>query len=60
MGAGAGMRHHPAVVELNADRRAQFYERIGYEHIKTQYAFIKALDTAPQKDNGRFVPKVED
>lgn len=38
----------------------RFYERIGYEHIKTQYAFIKALDTAPQKDNGRFVPKVED
>jgi GNAT superfamily N-acetyltransferase len=38
----------------------RFYERIGYEHIKTQYAFVKALDAAPQKDNGRFVPKVED
>ncbi len=29
----------------------RFYERIGYEHIKTQYAFVKALDVAPRKDN---------
>ena len=38
----------------------RFYERIGYEHIKTQYAFVKALDAAHQKDIRRFVPKVAD
>ncbi len=37
----------------------RFYERIGYEHIKTQYAFVKALDVTAQKDIRRFVPKVE-
>jgi len=37
----------------------QFYERIGYEHIKTQYAFVKALDVAGQYRVQRFVPKVE-
>ena len=36
----------------------QFYERIGYEHIKTQYAFIKTLDVAGQHRVRRFVPKV--
>lgn len=38
----------------------RFYERIGYEHIKTQYAFIKTLASAPRKDIRRFVPNVED
>ena len=37
----------------------RFYERIGYEHIKTQYAFVKALDLAGQHRVQRFVPKVE-
>ncbi len=38
----------------------RFYEPIGYQHIKTQYVFVKALDVAHRKDIGRFVPKVED
>ena len=38
----------------------RFYERIGYEHIKTQYAFIKTLASAPRNDIRRFVPNVED
>lgn len=35
----------------------QFYERLGYRNIKTQYSFLKSLDAA-RDDVGRFVPRV--
>jgi predicted N-acetyltransferase YhbS len=36
----------------------QFYERLGYRNIKTQYSFLKALDATRDDDVGRFVPRV--
>jgi GNAT superfamily N-acetyltransferase len=36
-----------------------FYERMGYENIKTQYAFAKLLDAAPEGTIRRFVPRVD-
>ncbi|MBI1872878.1 MAG: GNAT family N-acetyltransferase [Acidobacteria bacterium] len=36
----------------------QFYEQIGYTHIKTQYSFLKSLDAARGEDMARFVPRV--
>src|SRR5262245_54494011 len=37
----------------------RFYERIGYQHIKTQYAFAKSLGSAGHARIQSFVPKVE-
>jgi GNAT superfamily N-acetyltransferase len=37
----------------------RFYEGIGYEHIKTQYSFIKSLDPARGDSIKRFVPRVD-
>jgi len=36
----------------------QFYERIGYANIKTQYSFAKALDPARHHELTQFVPRV--
>ena len=38
----------------------RFYEELGYTNIKTQYTFIKSIDTRRQEDLKRFVPRVED
>jgi GNAT superfamily N-acetyltransferase len=37
----------------------EFYEKIGYERIKTQYSFARALGAARQEDLRKFVPKVD-
>ena len=37
----------------------RFYEQLGYENIKMQYAFAKALDGAAEMNVKRFVPRVE-
>ncbi len=37
----------------------QFYERIGYRNIKTQYSFIKTLEGAGDTNLKRFVPRVD-
>jgi GNAT superfamily N-acetyltransferase len=37
----------------------RFYEQLGYENIKTQYSFIKALEGAPEANVKRFVPRVD-
>ena len=37
-----------------------FYKTIGYEHIKTQYAFAKSLEPAGAERIRKFVPDVED
>ena len=37
-----------------------FYKTIGYEHIKTQYAFAKSLETAGENKIRRFVPQVDE
>ena len=37
----------------------RFYEQLGYENIKTQYSFIKALDGSRLDDIRRFVPRVD-
>ena len=39
-------------------RAHQFYERIGYTNIKTQYSFAKALDPAQRDSLRQFVPRV--
>jgi predicted N-acetyltransferase YhbS len=36
----------------------QFYERLGYRHIKTQYSFLKSVDAARGDDMARCVPRV--
>jgi GNAT superfamily N-acetyltransferase len=36
----------------------QFYERLGYRNIKTQYSFLKSLDATASDDARRFVPRV--
>ena len=36
----------------------QFYEQLGYENIKTQYSFAKALNGAREPTLKRFVPRV--
>ena len=45
----------------SAARKAahRFYEDLGYTNIKTQYSFVKALDTAAAARAGRFVPRVD-
>ena len=35
----------------------QFYERIGYKNIKTQYSFLKSLNDTGE-DVARFVPRI--
>jgi GNAT superfamily N-acetyltransferase len=37
----------------------RFYEQLGYENIKTQYSFVRALDGAPETNVKRFVPRVD-
>jgi ribosomal protein S18 acetylase RimI-like enzyme len=37
-----------------------FYKTIGYEHIKTQYAFAKSLDGAGRQTLEQFVARVEE
>jgi len=37
-----------------------FYKTIGFEHIKTQYAFAKSLELAGDDKIRRFVPRVEE
>ena len=36
----------------------QFYERLGYRNIKTQYSFLKSLDATRGDDVRRFVARV--
>jgi GNAT superfamily N-acetyltransferase len=36
----------------------QFYERVGYTNVKTQYSFAKALDPAQQDALRQFIPRV--
>jgi GNAT superfamily N-acetyltransferase len=38
----------------------RFYQQLGYTNIKTQYAFIKALDGAGRERLKRFVPRVDE
>lgn len=40
-------------------RAHQFYERLGYEKVKLQYAFAKSLDPARRATLTRLVPRVE-
>ena len=51
------------VIRLNSSSTRtgayQFYERVGYEHIKTQYSFAKALGAAHKESVKRFVPNVD-
>lgn len=51
------------VVRLNSSSTRlgahRFYEQLGYENIKMQYSFIKALDGAPEANVKRFVPRVD-
>jgi ribosomal protein S18 acetylase RimI-like enzyme len=53
-----------SVVRLNSSSTRTgahaFYEKIGYERIKTQYSFAKALGAAGQESVGKFVPRVDD
>ncbi len=37
----------------------RFYEELGYSNIKTQYSFVKALDSSAQRRIVDFVPRVE-
>jgi GNAT superfamily N-acetyltransferase len=37
----------------------QFYQRLGYTHAKTQYAFIKSLGRASEAELDRFVPRID-
>jgi GNAT superfamily N-acetyltransferase len=37
----------------------QFYERLGYTNIKTQYSFVKPLDGAGRETIGKLVPRVD-
>lgn len=37
----------------------RFYEDLGYTNIKTQYSFVKAVDTAGQDSLRRFVPQID-
>ncbi len=41
------------------ERAHRFYERLGYAHVKTQYAFVKHLDAGDRADLTAFVPRVE-
>lgn len=38
----------------------QFYERLGYENVKTQHSFAKSVDPERHVDFSRFVPRVGD
>ena len=38
----------------------QFYARLGYANIKTQYSFAKSLDPARRDELKQFVPRIED
>jgi GNAT superfamily N-acetyltransferase len=53
-----------SIVRLNSSstRTAAhtFYKAIGYDHIKTQYAFAKSVDAAGSEELRRFVPRVEE
>jgi GNAT superfamily N-acetyltransferase len=37
----------------------QFYERLGYANIKTQYSFVKSLDGAALETIGKLAPRVD-
>jgi GNAT superfamily N-acetyltransferase len=37
----------------------EFYERLGYSRIKTQYAFAKSVDADRDDDLTRFVPRLD-
>jgi GNAT superfamily N-acetyltransferase len=37
----------------------RFYEDLGYTNIKTQYSFMKAIDTVGQDALRRFVPQID-
>jgi GNAT superfamily N-acetyltransferase len=43
---------------VSRERAHAFYERYGYQKVKTQYAFAKSLDDSPQPLT-RFTPRVE-
>jgi len=38
----------------------RFYEDLGYTNIKTQYSFMKSVDTAGQEALRKFVPQVDE
>jgi len=37
----------------------RFYERLGYSHIKTQYSFVKALDSDGRRQFDNFIPRLD-
>ena len=37
-----------------------FYEGLGYENVKTQYAFVKLLDGVGEGSIKRFVPRIDE
>jgi len=41
------------------ERAHEFYERLGYVKIKTQYAFIKSIAADGPQDFRRLVPRVD-
>ncbi len=38
----------------------RFYEDLGYTNIKTQYSFMKSIDTTGQEALRKFVPRVDE
>ena len=38
----------------------RFYEDLGYTNIKTQYSFMKSVDTTGQEVLRKFVPQVDE
>jgi GNAT superfamily N-acetyltransferase len=38
----------------------RFYETLGYTNIKTQYSFVKSLDSTKQQDVLKFIPTTND
>ncbi|HSL20141.1 MAG TPA: GNAT family N-acetyltransferase [Vicinamibacterales bacterium] len=57
-------KQHCSIVRLwsTSARTAahEFYRRLGYMHIKTQYSFVKSLDPAGEKRLKAFVPRIEE
>ena len=37
----------------------RFYEQLGYSNIKSQYSFVKSVDSAGGRDFGGFIPRVD-
>ena len=54
---------HCSVVRLRSTAARtgahQFYERLGYKNIKTQYSFAKLLDPGGERELSQFVPIID-